>query len=76
MFCLGLEMRPQWYALDSLPFQHMWPDDELWFPHLLADQPFYGYFLFQGMDTILNYRLTTVDDLDQITIPQQPLITV
>lgn len=30
------EMRPQWFDMDSLPFEHMWQDDVFWFPHLLA----------------------------------------
>jgi len=29
------EMRPQWWDENKVPFSQMWPDDELWFPHLL-----------------------------------------
>jgi len=35
------EMAPQWFPLDSVPLDTMWPDDEEWFPtmlHLTAQQ--------------------------------------
>jgi 8-oxo-dGTP pyrophosphatase MutT (NUDIX family) len=32
------EMRPQWYPINQLPFESMWPDDKHWFPHLLAGE--------------------------------------
>ncbi|ELT93923.1 hypothetical protein CAPTEDRAFT_47512, partial [Capitella teleta] len=47
------EMRPMWYPLDGVPFDQMWPDDYLWFPHFLARNPFFGYITFQGMDNIV-----------------------
>lgn len=44
------EMRPseegslQWHSEDALPYDHMWPDDPLWVPLLLAGQRFSGTF--------------------------------
>lgn len=32
------EMRPQWFQIDTLPFEQMWPDDPLWLPRVLADE--------------------------------------
>lgn len=35
------EMAPQWFPLDGIPLDTMWPDDEEWFPtmlHLTAQQ--------------------------------------
>ena len=57
------EAVPIWTPLDALPFDQMWADDRLWFPHLLSDQPFRGHFLFDG-DTLLGYTLSlkTIDD--------------
>ncbi len=40
------EMRPQWFALDEIPFSQMWPDDEQWFPYLLSGVLFRGTFHF------------------------------
>jgi 8-oxo-dGTP diphosphatase len=36
------EMRPQWFDINKLPYQDMWPDDELWLPHLLNGELFEG----------------------------------
>ena len=67
------EMRPQWYKTDAIPFDKMWADDSLWFPLMLSEKLFYGYFIFQGMETIQEYYLTEVKDLDSIDIPKGPL---
>jgi 8-oxo-dGTP pyrophosphatase MutT (NUDIX family) len=32
------EMRPQWFGLDELPFESMWPNDNVWMPRLLAGE--------------------------------------
>ena len=29
------EMRPQWFNIDSVPFEKMWLDDKYWLPYLL-----------------------------------------
>jgi 8-oxo-dGTP diphosphatase len=34
------EAIPLWCPIDAIPFDRMWPDDELWFPHLLSRTPF------------------------------------
>ena len=34
------EAVPLWFALDDVPFDRMWQDDELWFPSLLNRVPF------------------------------------
>ena len=50
------EAIPLWTPLDAIPFNEMWVDDALWFPHLLAERPFVGRFLFDG-DAMLGYEL-------------------
>lgn len=40
------EMRPQWFAVDDVPFDAMWPDDRHWFPLFLEGMPFRGAFAF------------------------------
>ena len=52
-----IEMRPQWFQTDQIPFADMWPDDDLWFPMLLNNEKFEGYFKFEGHDKILDYTL-------------------
>lgn len=56
-------MRPRWFQLDQIPFGDMWPDDSYWFPLLLQNKKFHGYFKFQGPNTILDYTLCEVDEV-------------
>ncbi|XP_046352951.1 oxidized purine nucleoside triphosphate hydrolase-like [Haliotis rufescens] len=58
------EMRPQWYNIDSIPYDIMWPDDKQWFPLMLKEAKFNGYYLFEGMDIILKEDLKEVQSLD------------
>ncbi|EDO37977.1 predicted protein [Nematostella vectensis] len=51
------EMRPHWFENSAIPFDEMWPDDILWFPHFLKKEKFEGYFLFEGLSKILDYKL-------------------
>lgn len=57
------EMRPQWFNVNDIPFDTMWPDDHLWFPLFLNGTKFKGYFLFEGHDKILKQTLDKVDSL-------------
>lgn len=52
------EMRPQWFRTDQIPFSQMWPDDHFWFPMLLNNEKFEGYFKFEGHNKILDYSIT------------------
>jgi len=69
---LCVEMRPQWYTLDSIPFDDMWADDRFWFSRMVAGEPFYGYFTYRGLDTIVSHQLTAVTDFKALTVPQCP----
>ncbi len=40
------EMKPQWFHIDEIPFEQMWPDDAYWLPLLLEGKKFQGRFLF------------------------------
>jgi 8-oxo-dGTP diphosphatase/2-hydroxy-dATP diphosphatase len=66
-------MRPQWFSLDKIPFDQMWADDYLWFPYLQSKRPFFGYFVFKGMDTIIQSCLKADIDLSQVDIPKEPM---
>jgi 8-oxo-dGTP diphosphatase len=50
------EAIPEWFAIDAIPFDRMWADDSVWFPHLLSGTPFTGHFIFDD-DTMLDHRL-------------------
>lgn len=53
------EAAPLWASVDDVPFDRMWPDDVLWFPHLLAGRRFAGRCLFDG-ETLLDAVVETV----------------
>jgi len=53
------EAIPLWCRVDAVPFDRMWPDDELWFAHLLAGRRFEGRCLFDG-DQLLDAVIETI----------------
>lgn len=46
------EAIPEWFPVDDVPFDRMWPDDELWFPHLFAGRRFDVRCVFDGDDLL------------------------
>ena len=50
------EAIPMWYPVDQIPFEKMWPDDELWFPSLLTRRPFEVKATFDG-ETLLSAQV-------------------
>lgn len=59
----GEEMKPEWYAVENIPFAKMWPDDIFWFPLLLAGKKFTGSFLFGENDVVLQQELTETESI-------------
>lgn len=47
------EMRPEWYAVGELPFDHMWIDDPHWLPLVLAGKSVEAEFLFDAKGDVL-----------------------
>lgn len=56
-------MSPKWFNVNEIPFDSMWPDDEMWFPFVLTGKKFQGYFLFDNSEKILSHSLETVSVL-------------
>jgi len=54
------EMRPNWFEINEIPFNDMWPDDRHWFPLFLNNKKFKGKFLFDGEDNIIEHQLDEV----------------
>lgn len=42
------EMRPQWFALDKIPYEQMWSDDKFWLPRALGGEKLKAEFYFKG----------------------------
>lgn len=57
------EMKPQWFDIDKIPFNEMWPDDIYWMPLFLSGKKFKGKFLFGKSDVILEKELIEVKEL-------------
>jgi 8-oxo-dGTP diphosphatase len=46
------EAVPEWFPLDALPLERMWPDDRLWLPRILGGATLRGDFLFRRGELI------------------------
>ena len=46
------EMRPQWFNMDKLPFDMMWPDDRYWLGDALKGNYISASFLFDSNGNI------------------------
>jgi ADP-ribose pyrophosphatase YjhB (NUDIX family) len=64
------EMRPQWFAIDQIPYGQMWPDDGFWLPVLLEGKRFEGTFTIDGNTVADDYRLREVS---RVVAPDRPL---
>lgn len=58
------EMRPQWFSLEEIPYDHMWPDDILWLPQFLKGKFLKTKFLFGERDAVLEYDVQEVVKTD------------
>lgn len=51
------EMKPQWFEINQIPFDLMWPDDRYWLPLFLENKKFKGRFLFGENDVVQSHYL-------------------
>lgn len=52
------EMRPQWFALNDIPYTQMWDDDEFWLDRVLSGEQLRGEFTFDQHDKMLSHKIT------------------
>jgi 8-oxo-dGTP pyrophosphatase MutT (NUDIX family) len=57
------EMKPQWFPINEIPFEHMWPDDIFWLPNVLQGSRVRATFEFGEKDVVLSKEVTLVDTL-------------
>lgn len=57
------EMKPQWWHINEIPFNEMWPDDIHWMPLFLSGKKFKGKFIFGESDIILEQELSEVEEI-------------
>ena len=51
------EMKPQWFNINEIPFEKMWPDDKYWVPLFLEGKKFEGKFLYDDDNNVVEYDL-------------------
>ena len=59
------EMKPEWYTIDEIPFDVMWPDDKFWVPEMVAGKLIKGGFTFGEGDVIIKQELNFVDSFSK-----------
>ena len=57
------EMVPEWFHVDSIPYERMWKNDSLWFPYFLDGKMFSGYIRMSKNGETLEYELNEVSEL-------------
>lgn len=67
------EMAPEWFAVEKIPYDTMWQDDEYWLPQVLAGSKIYGQFTFDEQDNLLTHNVQIVDKLPHL-IPSMPKV--
>lgn len=58
------EAKPFWHAINNLPYDKMWKDDEIWIPEMLKGRFFRGYFEFDD-DTMLKREIEFYDTIEE-----------
>jgi len=54
------EMKPQWFDLDKIPYNLMWPDDTFWLPLVLKNKKIKAKFIFGENDIILDKEINII----------------
>jgi mutator protein MutT len=52
------EMIPQWFKLEDIPFDEMWPSDKTWYPLFLERKYFTGEGYFDENHNLISFQLT------------------
>lgn len=55
------EMMPQWFSIDSLPYDAMWQDDPYWLPLVLEGKKIQASFVMDKNDAIVEHVIEEVD---------------
>lgn len=54
------EMAPQWFTIDTIPYERMWQDDQYWLPSVLAGKKIVGNYTFALDETMTSHTITEV----------------
>jgi 8-oxo-dGTP diphosphatase len=56
-------MKPEWYAVENIPYDNMWQDNEFWLPQILAGNKVYGEFSYDYEEKLLSHNVEITDIL-------------
>ena len=51
------EIEPAWFAIDQIPYPHMWPDARHWLPAILSGKTLKGQFIYDRDLQIYQYQV-------------------
>jgi len=54
------EMIPNWFSLDNLPYNEMFPDDTYWLPYILEGKKINAFFDFDEEWNLLSYHIKEI----------------
>ncbi len=57
------EMRPQWFAIGEIPYDKMWPADQMWLPMVLDGKKINGEFTLRSDNSVEKSSVTKVGKL-------------
>jgi len=57
------EMRPKWFAVNQIPYDKMWADDQSWLPEALTGHLTRAEFIFFNSGKIKNKKINFVNSL-------------
>lgn len=55
------EMNPEWFDIDKIPYDKMFPDDKYWLPLILKGQKIRAYFEFDENWNVLSKSIENLD---------------
>ncbi len=55
------EMNPNWFKINEIPYDEMWPDDSLWIPKVLGGKLVKAVFNFGDIGTMETYNIKEVE---------------
>ena len=56
-------MTPEWFKLEQVPYDMMWPDNEYWLPQVLAGNKVYGEFTYDKDENLIAHNVEIVEQL-------------
>ncbi len=54
------EMKPQWFDINQIPFDKMWPDDKFWLPQVLIGKNIIAKFIFNDQGKIVDQTINEI----------------